>query len=121
MSNGKANKRDRQAETDVAFVSKTTAKELTHFYENQPVKKEKVSLSSDDYNNMYFFPDDSEIGIKQKSCSDKYMPMKKQDKAVICAKAFNIKGELVFFQVWDNTNGCHAKYIGELLRLVLMK
>ena len=120
MSNGKANKRERQSETDVAIVSKSTGKELTNFIDNYPVKKEKVNLCSDDYNNMYYFPDDSEIGIKQKSCSDKYMPMKKQDKAMICAKAFNIKGELVFFQVWDNPNGCHAKYIAELLRFALM-
>ena len=121
MSN-KATKRERQSETDVVYVSKSTAAAapITNLLDNYKVKKEKVSLCSDDYNSMYFFPEDSDIFIKQKSCSDKYMPMKKQEKAVICAKAFNIKGELVFFQVWDNVNGCHAKYIEELFRLVLM-
>ena len=122
MSNGK-NKRDRpQSENEVWLeAKKTSAASLSTSIldiENFNVKKEKIQLSTDDYNNMYFCPDDSEIGVKQKSCSDKYVPSRKQDKDVICAKLYNIKGELVFLQVWDNPNGVHAKYMETLLRLV---
>ena len=119
MSNGKV-KRDRPSENEVVgFVTKKPESLTTSILELESfkVKKEKIQLSPDDFNNMYFCPADSEIDVKQKSCADKYVPSKKQEKDVICAKLFNIKGELVFLQVWDNPNGVHAKYMETLLRL----
>ena len=102
--------------TTTATSSTTTS--IQDLFENQAtrVKKETIHLEKDDFANMYFMPFDADYRIKTRIISDKYLKNIKQERDLICAKAFNIKGELCLIQLWDNSGGVHAKYFEQLLR-----
>ena len=82
------------------------------------VKKERIVLSIDDYNNLYFVPSNSDLFVQRKIVADRFMPTKKLEKDVMCVRSIDIRGKLNILQIWDVCDGAHAKFLSELLRFV---
>ena len=111
----KAPKRERQNDSDATFTTTSLTPSIVESCSR--IKKEKIQLSREDADNLYFIDLKADIEIQTRSVSDRYMPNKSQEKDMMCIRSVNRDGKLVLIQIWDNRGGIHARLMEKLLRL----